>query len=93
MFCGYALAGNPTSVPLTDPVYAFLDRMETAGVVGNLVDGVKPLNRERISKYLLQIDQHRDLLTGIDRNLLDNYLLDYRFEIDRAVSAGFQTVS
>jgi hypothetical protein len=83
LFCGYTLAGNPTSVPLTDPIYAFLDRMETAGVIGNLLDGVKPLDRERISKYLRQIDQHRDLLTVIDRNLLDNYLLDYRYEIDR----------
>jgi hypothetical protein len=80
---GNVLAGNPTSVPLTDPIYAFLDRMETAGIVGNLLDGVKPLDRERISKFLWQIDQHRELLTGIDRNLLDNYLLDYRYELDR----------
>jgi hypothetical protein len=80
-----AFAGNPTSVPLTDPVYAFLDRMETAGVIPNLVDGVKPLDRERISIYLQQIDQQRHLLTVIDRELLDNYLLDYRYEINRQI--------
>ena len=77
-----AFAGNPTSVPLTDPVYSFLDRMETAGVIHNLVDGVKPLDRERISMYLQQINLQRNELTGIDRELLDNYLLDYRYEID-----------
>ena len=78
----YSLAGNPTSVSVTDPVYAFLDRMETAGIIGNLVDGVKPMDRERIAYYLQQINQQRDQITGIDAALLDNYLLDYRYELN-----------
>ena len=73
---------NPVSVPLGHPVYAFLDRMETLGVLPNLMDGVRPLPRSTIARWLMQIDRNRFLLTRIDRERLDNFLLDFRWEID-----------
>ena len=82
IFIHQLYAGNPVSVPLDKPVYRFLDRMETLGILDNMRDGVRPLDRERISQLLLEIDASRDLLTGIDRHRLDNYLLDFRYEID-----------
>ena len=75
-------AGNPVSVPIHHEIYRFLDRMETLGIVDNILDGVKPFDREHISELLVKINLQRKKLTSIDRNKLDNYLLDFRFEID-----------
>lgn len=72
---------NPVSTPVDDPVYDFLDRMETRGLTDNLLDGVKPLSRSEIGEFLLEIDAQHDRLTAIDRDVLANFLADYRFEI------------
>ncbi len=79
---GLAFASNPVSVPLGDPIYRFLDRMETIGIIDNLRDGVKPFERGRISQLLIQVNELRTQLSPIDRQRLDNYLLDFRYEID-----------
>ena len=44
-------AGNPISVPLGHPVYHFLDRMETLGILDNLLDGIKPFDRHCVRAY------------------------------------------
>ncbi len=75
-------ASTPVSVPVTDPVYGFLERMETLGYVHDLLDGVRPFSRKRVAAFLLDIKKHRAELTHIDRRRLDDYLLDYRYEID-----------
>ena len=82
MFSGILFAGNPVSLPLGHPVYRFLDRMETLGILPNIRDGVKPLDRERIGDLLSAINENRRMLTAIDRARLDNYLLDFRYEIN-----------
>jgi hypothetical protein len=74
--------GNPISVPLDNRVYAFLDRMESLGIVDNLVDGIKPLDRAYIATILQQVNLKREGLTKIDRDHLDNLLLDFRYDID-----------
>lgn len=76
-------ADNPVSVPIYHPVYSFLDRMETLGIIDNIRDGIKPFDRGRISKLLLQVNSNREQLTGIDIDRLNNLLADFRFEIDR----------
>ena len=82
-FASILIAGNPVSVPLWDPVYRFLDRVETLGYINNLLDGVRPFDREHIAQILIKIAQKRAQLTTIDQEKLDNFLLDYRFEINR----------
>lgn len=78
-----AWAGNPTSVPLNNPVYDFLERMETLGFVHNVFNGIKPFDRTEVANYLKEIATHRNQLTSIDRRKLDDFLLDFRWEIDR----------
>ncbi len=75
-------AQNPVSVPIGHPVYPFLDRMETLGILPNLLDGVRPLPRSTVARWLLQVDGERFKLTRIDRERLDNFLMDFRWEID-----------
>ena len=76
------IAGNPVSVPLDNPVYRFLDRMETLGILDNLRDGIKPYDRAFVADMLVRADSMRQELTTIDRRRLDNYLLDFRFDIN-----------
>ena len=76
------VADNPVSVPLTNPVYHFLDRLETLGILDNLLDGVKPFSRGHVAELLVEVTQHREELTNIDKDILDNFLLDFRFEIN-----------
>ncbi len=75
-------AENPVSVPLHDPVYSFLERMETLGYAHNVFNGIKPFSRSQVADYLKQIAEHRSELTSIDRRRLDDFLLDYRWEIN-----------
>lgn len=77
------LANNPVSVPLHDPVYHFLERMETLGFVQNVFNGIKPFSRAQVAKYLKSVAMHRAELTPIDRRRLDDFLLDYRWEMHR----------
>jgi hypothetical protein len=76
--------GNPVSVPLDHRIYAFLDRMESLGMVDKLVDGIKPLDRAYVAGILIKINHKRDRLSAIDQHHLDNFLLDFRYEIDRS---------
>jgi hypothetical protein len=75
-------AGNPVSVPIHHEIYHFLDRIETLGILDNILDGVKPFDREHVAELLVEINIQREQLTWVDREKLDNYLLDFRFEID-----------
>jgi len=75
-------AGNPVSVPIYHDIYHFLDRMETLGILDNILDGVKPFDREHIAELLTEVNLNRESLTWVDRERLDNYLLDFRYEID-----------
>ncbi|HGY54390.1 MAG TPA: hypothetical protein ENK44_01685 [Caldithrix abyssi] len=75
-------AQNPASVAVDHPVYDFIDRMEALDVTGNLLSGARPLSRGRIAAILGEVDKKRSMLTAIDRRRLDDYLLDFRYEID-----------
>ncbi|MCB0284584.1 MAG: hypothetical protein KDF60_18520, partial [Calditrichaeota bacterium] len=75
---------NPVSVPITNPVYDYLERMETLDIVTDLLDGVRPYSRSRVAEVLVKINEKRDQLTFIDRRKLDEFLLDFRFEINPA---------
>lgn len=77
-------ANNPTSVPLHDPVYHFLERMEALGFAQDVFNGIKPYSRTEVANYLKQVVMHRMELTSIDRRKLDDFLLDYRWELRKS---------
>jgi len=73
--------GSGITVPIDDPVYVFLKRMETRGVVSNLYDGTLPFHRSEIATLLQQIKAQRQQLTILERSLLDEHIADYRWEL------------
>jgi hypothetical protein len=76
------IASNISSVSLEHPIYPFFDRLETLGLINNLLMGTKPISRDRVAAILLHLDSTRTELTSIDQQKLDNFLLDFRYEIN-----------
>ncbi len=76
-----ALNASPVSVGLDDPIYPYLDRMETLGFLSHVHNGIKPFSRNEISRYLKELIPQTDRLTHIDRRRLQDFLLDYRREL------------
>ena len=74
-------AQYPVSIPLSHPVYSFLDRLETLGVITNAHNAVRPLTRGQMARLLKEAEQNAEQLTAIDRQLLAQFLADFRREL------------
>jgi hypothetical protein len=68
-------------VPLDDPVYSYLKRMEARGIIKDYNDSVLPLKRDEIAKYLKIIESNQHRLNEIEKRLLGEFLADYRIEL------------
>ena len=75
------IAGSQLHVSIYDPIYIYLDRLATQGVIPTYMNGTLPLTRDYISEMLLELGQQRDQLSNIDQEILDEYLADYRYEL------------
>lgn len=76
-----SLTASQLYVRLSDPVYPYLDRLATQGVIREFLNDTKPLQRDEIAKYLVNLANQRHQLSVTDRELLDEYIADYRTEI------------
>jgi len=75
-------AHSPQSVDLNNRVYPFLERMQTLGLLEQTLGGIRPFSRNRVAGLLKKLNAKRGQLTAIDRRRLDNFLLDFRWELD-----------
>jgi len=82
LFTASIFASNISSVSLDHPIYPFFDRLETMGLIDELLMGTKPITRNRVANILLHLDSTKTELTSIDHQKLDNFLLDFRYEIN-----------
>jgi len=82
IFTTSIFASNISSIPLDHPIYPFFDRLETKGLINDLLMGTKPITRDRVANILLHLDSTRIELTSIDQQKLNNFLLDFRYEIN-----------
>jgi len=69
-------------VPANDPVYDFLKRLETRWIVRGLSDMNLPLTRDEVVALLQKAAAKESELSGIERNLLREFLADYRYETE-----------
>ncbi|NOG44365.1 MAG: hypothetical protein HND50_04000 [Calditrichaeota bacterium] len=83
IFLKPGFAQNPASVPVNHPVYNYFDRMETLGHLTRLLDGVRPYSRSKVANALKELSKKRTDLTAIDVRKLDEFLLDFRFELSQ----------
>ena len=54
-------------LPATHPVYKYLDKMETKQVIVGYRDAVKPISREAIARFIIQIDTKSLQLTEVEQ--------------------------
>ena len=73
-------------VPATDPVYDFLKRLETRGVIKGFNDLTLPLTRDEIVNFLQIASQKADELSAIEKKILHEFLADYRYETERQLT-------
>ncbi|MDX9777819.1 MAG: hypothetical protein RBT43_03565, partial [bacterium] len=81
LVCLSAALAMQLYVPLDDPVYDYLERMETRGICRDLLNDIRPLQRDDVVKALLQVKKAEAQLPRADRKLLDYYLSEYRREL------------
>jgi hypothetical protein len=76
------------NVPVANPVYDFLKRMEVKHLIERYFDVVLPLSRGEVAKYLLEAEVHMDKLSRAERTSLLYYLREFQYDISRSTE-GF----
>ncbi len=74
------------NVPIDDPVYTFLRRMDAKGILPKYHDTFLTLPRIEVSKYLDILNEHRNRLTTTEKELLDMYRAEFSLDygLDKA---------
>ena len=75
------LFSSQTHVSIDDPIYKYLDRQSTQGVLPSYMNATLPLNRDYITEMLIALLDNRDKLSAVDNKILDEYLADYTYEL------------
>jgi len=70
------------NVPANHPVYSFLDRMETRGLLGYYFDAVKPFSRRDVARWLSDIKDRDSLLSGTEKEFLADYRSEFAYDLD-----------
>lgn len=76
LICGQTFS-QLENVPVGNPVYDFLKRMEVKGIITGYYNVVLPISREEVARFLLEIDRHRDKLSSTDRGFLDDFKIEF----------------
>ncbi len=66
--------------PVNSDVYNFLENISATGAITFDYE-IKPLARMEVAKKLLEVDAVRAKLSGLQKSLLDFYLMDFKPEI------------
>ncbi len=75
------LFGQAENVPVTDPVYTFLQRMEVRGILERYSDAILPLSRREIGEFLVTVERNSDRLTASEKEWVKRYADEFRYEV------------
>lgn len=68
-------------VPLTNPLYDYLDRMFTNKIISGYSASMGPISRREAANLLLEIDSKRKKISKTDRTLLDYYKVEFEYDM------------
>ena len=71
-------------VEVTDPIYTYLDRMQSLHVIENYNSFEIPKTRKEITKHLREIEIVKDKLNSIDARTLNDFLIEFGFELSNS---------
>ncbi len=72
----YTANAQVENVPVSNPVYGFLKRMELKGYITRYHDAVLPLSRKQVAEYLLQIKERNS--KEIEQSHYEHSLIEYQ---------------
>lgn len=68
-------------VPLTNPLYDYLNRMFTTKIISDYSTSMAPISRKEAANLLLQIDSKRNKISKTDKALLDYYKIEFEYDM------------
>lgn len=72
-------------VPPSDKIYNFLDRMLTQGIIQNYTSSMAPISRREISRLIVEINNKKTKISRTDKKFLNDYLIEYSYDISRTL--------
>jgi len=85
-----------TQIELTnanDEVYDFLKRMQVQEIIPDYNSSNLPLSRYEIAKFLVKINSSANSLNSNDKNILNFYLKQYKFDINHNLKENISLVN
>ncbi len=76
------VSAQTISVAVENSIYDFLERSSIRQMI-TLNEAVKPYSRLHITRKLLELDEDRGYLTNFEKEELDFYLQEYKYEINQ----------
>lgn len=83
------LSSQSVYLSATHPIYKYLDKMEAKQIIGGYRDAVKPLSREAIAKFIIQIDTTSALLTQVEQEEQFYYKEEFFQELE---NIGYENI-
>jgi len=77
------------SVPVSNPVYEFLKRMEIKGVIEKYPNVILPLSRAEIAGLIQQIEARRESLSAAERDVLEDLKIEFAHELHLGANQRF----
>lgn len=73
-------------VPLSSPIYDYLDRMMVNKIIKGYSVSMGPVSRAEIAALLTEISAKRNKLSMTDKKQLDEYLIEFSYDIDGSLT-------
>jgi hypothetical protein len=64
-----------------NPVYGYLQRMQTLDIISDYNPGNIPLSREVIAAYLKTINENQKKITSTDKSILNDFNTEFQYEL------------
>lgn len=87
------LFGQAEYVNSDNRVYAFLERMDNLNIIQDYNSFELPKTRREISRLLLSIKANDTQLDKIDKQILDDFLIEYEYDISKSVDYSDRIIS
>jgi len=85
--------GQVGFVEVGNPVYDFLNRMQTYGIIKDYNNFELPKTRKEIGKWLRQVNNNYKHLSRANKELLKQYLSEFEFEAKGTLNKTISSVS
>jgi len=76
-------------VPPTHPVYDFLKRMQLMNVIQDYNSSSIPISRHQIADYLKTINEKKNKLNSIDKNILKDFFVEFDYDVNKTVKNSY----